>query len=439
MKRIRCGSDEARAALAALAASGGGSLAGAEAQARPIVEAVRAEGDAALLRFTRQFDGADLDASRLEVSREEMEAALGRLPVDIREALTLAARRIREFHEAQRPSAVTTRPGVGERLLLRPIPLRRAGLYAPGGRAAYPSTVLMNALPARAAGVKEVILCTPPGRDGAVADSVLAAARLAGVDRVFRAGGAQAVAAMAFGTRTVPKVDKIAGPGNVYVSAAKRLVRGEVEVDKDAGPSEVVILLDEPRWAEWAAADMLAQAEHDPEAMAVGVAVGRAAADALAAEVEARLPAEPRREVIAQALARRGAVVEARTREEALEVAEGLAPEHLEILWEGAEEWAGRVRCAGAVFCGPWSPVPLGDYLAGPNHVLPTGGSARWASPLGVLDFVKWSSQVAMGPEAAQRLAGPAALLAELEGLPAHARALRLRLGPPGTRRGDGR
>ena len=439
MKRIRCGGEGAQAAIAALGSAGAGALAGAEAEARPIVEAVRAEGDAALLRFTRAFDGASLDASRLEVSREEMEAALGRLAPQVREALALAARRIREFHEAQCPAPIVTRPGVGERLLLRPIPLRRVGLYVPGGRAAYPSTVLMNALPARAAGVGEIVLCTPPGEDGSVADGVLAAARLAGVDRVFRAGGAQAVAAMAFGTATIPKVDKIAGPGNLYVSAAKRLVRGEVEVDKDAGPSEVVVLLDEPRWAAWAAADLLAQAEHDPEAMAVGVAVGRAAADALAAEVEARLPAEPRREVIAQALERRGAVIEARTREEALEVAEGLAPEHLEILWEEAEEWAQRVRSAGAVFCGPWSPVPLGDYIAGSNHVLPTGGSARWASPLGVLDFVKWSSYVTMGPEAAQRLGEPAALLAELEGLPAHARALRLRLNPPGTGRGDGR
>ncbi|MEK6710824.1 MAG: histidinol dehydrogenase, partial [Nitrospinota bacterium] len=307
------------------------------------------------------------------------------------------------------------------------------------GRAAYPSTVLMTALPARAAGVDEVILCTPSGKDGNLSGGVLAAALLAGVDRVFRAGGAQAIAAMAYGTATIPKVDKIAGPGNVYVSAAKRLVRGEVEVDKDAGPSEVVVLLDEPRWAAWAAADLLAQAEHDPGAMAVGVAVGRACADALAAEAEAQLASAQRREVIAQALARRGAIVEARTREEALEVAESLAPEHLEIFWENAEEWGLKVRNAGAVFCGPWSPVPLGDYIAGPNHVLPTGGSARWASPLGVLDFMKWSSQVALSPEAAARLAGPASVLADLEGLPAHARALRLRLGSPGTRAGDGR
>jgi len=430
VRRIRWGAAGAEAALEALAAAGGGALAAAEEAVRPIVEAVRAEGDAALLRYTRELDGVSLEAGRLAVPPEEMEEALRALPAPLRDALALAAERIGAFHEAQRPSPVVTAPGPGERLALRPIPLRRVGLYVPGGRAAYPSTVLMGALPARAAGVAEIALCTPPGKDGRIPGAVLAAARLAGVGRVFRCGGAQAVAAMAFGTATLPRVDKIVGPGNVYVSAAKRLVRGAVEVDKDAGPSEVVVLLSEARWAAWAAADLLAQAEHDPGAMAVGVAVGAEVADALEGEVRAQLAREPRREAIEGTLARRGALVEARSREEALAVAERLAPEHLEILWEGAEAAAGRVRNAGAIFCGPWSPAPLGDYLAGTNHVLPTGGAARYASPLGVLDFLKWSSEVSLDAPAAARLAGPAAALAELEGLPAHARALRLRLPP---------
>ncbi len=424
MRRLRAGDADA---LALLAASAGEEMAEAEVAVRPIVDAVRAEGDAALLRYTERFDEASLRAEELVVSREELEAAESGVPAEAREALSLAAARIRAFHQACRPEKVRMEPGPGELLELIPTPLRRAGLYAPGGRAAYPSTVLMNAMPARAAGVEELILCTPPSADGSLPPAVLLAARLAGVDRVIRAGGAQAVAAMAYGTETVPRVEKIVGPGNVYVSAAKRLVRGVVEVDKDAGPSEVVVVLDAPRWAGWAAADLLAQAEHDPGAMAVGVAVGAEAASALLAEVEARLPREPRRKVIEQVLTRRGAVVEARDREEALAVAEHLAPEHLELLIEGAAEAAERMRNAGAVFVGPWSPVPAGDYIAGPNHVLPTGGTARFSSPLGVLDFIKWTNRVRLSEEAVSRLAGPAAVLADLEGLPAHARALRLR------------
>ncbi len=358
-----------------------------------------------------------------------MARALEALPPEALDALRLAEGRIRAFHQAQAPRSVTMEEAPGERLSLRPTPLARVGLYAPGGTAAYPSTVLMNAIPARVAGVGELVLCTPPDARGAVPAAVLAAASLVGADRIVRVGGAQAIAAMAYGTRSVPRVDKIAGPGNVYVAAAKRLVRADVEIDKEAGPSEVVVLLDDADLAEWAAADLLAQAEHDARAMAVGVCVGRSVADALDGEVARQLRLAERSGEVSRALESRGAIIEVASRAQALEVAEALAPEHLEILLERAEQAAEGIRRAGAVFCGPWSPAALGDYVAGPNHVLPTGGAARFASPLGVYDFIKWTSHVRFDSSAAARLAEPAARLAELEGLPAHARALRLRAG----------
>jgi histidinol dehydrogenase len=348
----------------------------------------------------------------------------------VREALSLAAERIRAFHEATLPQKTETEPVPGERLALRPSPLRRVGLYVPGGTATYPSTVLMSALAAKAAGVDEIVICTPPGKDGEVPASVLTAASIAGVSKVFRVGGAQAVAAMAYRTESVPKVEKIVGPGNVYVTAAKRLVRGEVEIDKESGPSEVVVVLDNAEWAAFAAVDMIAQAEHDPGAMAVGVAIGSEAADALETEVGSQLQEAPRRDVIEKVFAEggRGGIIEVNHLDEALEAVETLAPEHLELMIENPETFAEKVRSAGAIFCGPWSPVPFGDYLAGPNHVLPTGRAARYASPLGVLDFIKWTSVVSFDEAAAKRLAGPAAALADLEGLPGHARALRMRL-----------
>lgn len=434
MRRVRCGQENFDAEIERLSRSGADALSDAEPAVRAIVERVREGGDAALIELTRELDGVSLEEAGFWVGEEEMARAAAALPPETLDALELAAGRIRAFHEVQVPRRITLEPAPGERLSLLPAPLASVGLYAPGGTAAYPSTVLMNAIPARAAGVEELVLCVPPGADGRIPDAALAAASLAGLSRVARVGGAQAVAAMAYGTESVPRVDKIAGPGGVHVAAAKRVVRGEVEIDKEAGPSEVVVLLDDPVLAEWAAADLLAQAEHDARAMAVGVCVGEAAADALLREVERQLRLMGRREAASRALGSRGAVIEARSREEALEAAERLAPEHLQILLEDAEEAAAGVRRAGAVFCGPWSPAALGDYLAGPNHVLPTGGAARFASPLGVHDFIKWRSEARFDAAAAARLAGPAARLADLEGLPAHARALRLRLAAP---RGD--
>jgi histidinol dehydrogenase len=383
--------------------------------------------DEILLQYTEKFDNVKLDAGQIVVSEAEMNGALESLTSEVREALELAAKRIRTFHEACLPEKVeVTAPG--EKLALRPTPLRRVGLYIPGGTAAYPSTVLMSALAAKVAGVEEIVICTPSGEDGNVPASVLGAAKIVGVEKMFRVGGAQAIAAMAYGTKSVPAVDKIVGPGNAYVTAAKRLVREKVEIDKEAGPSEVVVVLDNPQKAKWAAADMIAQAEHDTEAMAVGVAVGSAAADALKKEVEGQLEGAERRDVIEAALNQRGLIIEVKNLDETLEAVEWASPEHLELMIENAEAFADKVRNAGAIFCGPWSPVPLGDYIAGPNHVLPTGRAARYASPLGVLDFIKWTSVVSFDEAASKRLAGPAAVLADLEGLPGHARALRMRL-----------
>ena len=429
MRRFSYGAEDFAAEVERLSLSGEDAFSRVEGDVRAIIERVRKAGDDAPIEFTGKFDGVSLDNESLVVGEEEMARALDALPPETLDALKLAGERIRAFHEAQLPRTITVEPAPGERLSLEPTALASVGLYAPGGTAAYPSTVLMNAIPARVAGVDELVLCTPPGPNGEVPAAVLAAASLAGLERVVRVGGAQAVAAMAYGTESVPQVDKIVGPGNVYVAAAKRILRGRVEIDKEAGPSEVVVLLDDAALAEWAAADLLAQAEHDAQAMAVGVCVGAGVADALEREVESQLRAAARSAEMAQALENRGAIIEAASREQALAVAELLAPEHLEILMERAEEAARGVRNAGAVFCGPWSPVPLGDYIAGPNHVLPTGGAARYASPLGVYDFIKWTSRVCFDEAAAARLAEPAARLADLEGLPAHARALRLRRG----------
>ncbi len=432
MRRFLWGTRKAEAEKLDFEIGRSGASTSGEANVRDIVAEIRdagsdAEKDDILLRYTEKFDGVTLDAGQIAVSEAEMDGALESLSPEVREALELAAKRIRTFHEACLPEKVeVTAPG--EKLALRPTPLRRVGLYTPGGTAFYPSTVLMNALAAKVAGVDDVVMCTPPGSGGRVHESVLAAAAIAGVDKMFRVGGAQAVAAMAYGTAAIPKVDKIVGPGNAYVAAAKRLVRGEVDIDKEAGPSEVVVVMDDPGGAEWAAADMIAQAEHDPQAMAVGVAIGSVAADALEKEVTAQLAGAGRREVIEAALDLCGLIVEVARPKEALEAIEWLAPEHLELMIKGAEAFADKVRNAGAIFCGPWSPVPLGDYIAGSNHVLPTARAARYASPLGVLDFIKWTSVVSFDEAAAKRLVGPAAVLADLEGLPGHARALRMRL-----------
>src|SRR5881397_2978379 len=344
-----------------------------------------------------------------------MAAAYRGLPPSVRRDLALAARRIRAFHARQRERSWSFRDASGARLGQRIEPLERVGVYVPGGRAAYPSTVLMTVIPARVAGVGEVIAVSPVGKDGDT-PIVLAACHVAGVDRLYRIGGAQAVAALAYGTESVPRVDKIVGPGNLWVATAKRLVFGQVDIDSIAGPSEVLVVADGAADAELVAADLLAQAEHDPLAAAICVTPDRRLAARVAAALDRQLASLPRRAVAARALANFGAIVVVRSLAQALEIANHLAPEHLELAVRAPRRWLARVRHAGAVFLGQDAPEAFGDYLAGPNHVLPTGGTARFASPLGVYDFVKRTSIIEAGPRTMARL-GPAVVrLARLAG-----------------------
>ncbi|WP_029423021.1 histidinol dehydrogenase [Alicyclobacillus macrosporangiidus] len=395
-----------------------------------MVAQVRREGDQALRRYTEAFDDPGLAGRtwRVRVDPADLERAWATLDAPLQRALERAADRIRRFHEHQRPADVDAAGSDGERMGMTWRPLRRVGVYAPGGRAAYPSTVLMNVIPAQVAGVDEVVLVSPPQRGtGLPHPLVMAAAHLLGVREVYRVGGAQAIAALAYGTESVARVDKIAGPGNLYVALAKRLVMGDVGIDSVAGPSEVFIVADETADARFVAADLLAQAEHDPEAGAVLVTVDAGLADAVEQELERQLAELPRREIARAALERWGAVVVASSLEEAIEVVNRSAPEHVELLVREPDRWLPRVRAAGAVFLGAHTPEPVGDYYAGPNHVLPTHGTARFASGLGVLDFMRRMTWVAYTPEALARHRADITALAEAEGLAAHARAVAIR------------
>jgi histidinol dehydrogenase len=389
---------------------------------REIVARVAADGDSALNEYSRRFDGWAPGAGEpLALGRPALEAALAELPKPDRAALEFAATRIRAFHEAQTYADV--RGPEGLELLVRPI--RRAGLYAPGGRAAYPSTVLMTAIPARTAGVEEVLLATPPAADGSVPRAILAAAALAGVDRVYRMGGAQAIAAFAHGTETVPRVDVIAGPGNVYVTLAKREVFGSVGVDGVAGPTEIMIVADAGAPAHFLAADLASQLEHDPLAWAVLVTDSAALADAVEEAFSDLAQRLDRAETVQTAHC---SLVVAGTLEAAIDVANEFGPEHLEIVAADPEALLARVTNAGAIFVGPYAPVSLGDYVIGPNHTLPTAGSARFSSPLGVQTFLKRTSVARLGATELARLQEPARALARMEGLTAHANAIEVRL-----------
>ena len=393
-----------------------------------IVEAVRERGDGALVDYTRRFDRLPVDNARaLELSRSELDSALASLASAEREALEAAAARIRAYHERQRAESWDYVEPDGTRLGQKITALDRVGLYVPGGKAAYPSSVLMNALPARVAGVGELIMVVPTP-EGARNPLVLAAAAIAGVDRVFTIGGAQAVAALAYGTATVPAVDKIVGPGNAYVAEAKRRVFGVVGIDMIAGPSEILVLSDGKVAPDWVAMDLFSQAEHDELAQAILLSPDAAFIDQVHLAIARLLPAMPRRAVIERSLTDRGALVCVRHMEEACEIASRIAAEHLEIIAEEPEHWAARIRHAGAMFLGPYSSESLGDYCAGPNHVLPTMRTARFSSPLGVYDFQKRSSIIAISGEAARRLGPIAATIARGEGLEAHARSAELRL-----------
>ena len=393
-----------------------------------ILNDVKTRGDAAVLDYTRRFDRLDVHhPAELELPRSACQAALDSLPAAQRQALEFAAQRVRAYHEHQAASSWQYEEADGTLLGQKVTPLDRVGLYVPGGKAAYPSSVLMNAIPAKVAGVGELIMVVPtPG--GEKNPLVLAAAALAGVDRVFCIGGAQAVGALAYGTATVPPVDKIVGPGNAYVAAAKRRVFGVVGIDMVAGPSEILIIADGRTSPDWVAMDLFSQAEHDELAQSILLCPDAAYIDRVAAAMTALLPTMPREKVIRAALENRGALIEVRDLDEACHIANRIAPEHLELSLADADAWVDKIHHAGAIFIGPYTSESLGDYCAGPNHVLPTSGSARFSSPLGVYDFQKRSSLIRVSKTAAQTLGKVASVLARGEGLPAHAASADYRL-----------
>ena len=412
-------------------------------EVRAIMAAVRRDGDRALVRLTWRFDKARVTPATLEVDRRTVRAARREIPAAALRTLKVAAARIARFHAKSRPRSWRMNGGPGVRLGEQVTPLERVGVYAPGGKAAYPSSVLMAAVPAKAAGVREVVLATPaPG--GEPNPVVLAAADIAGVDRVFRIGGAQAIAALAYGTKHVPRVDKIVGPGNIYVATAKRLAFGDVGIDAIAGPTEILILADGSANPEWVAADLLSQAEHDEDARAILISTSRALLEATREALLVRVAAAPRRNIVLASLSAGGALIHARTAREAIALANRYAPEHLALAVSRPAAWLRQVRHAGAIFVGHRAGVVLGDFVAGPNHVLPTAGTARFFSPLGAQDFVKRSSVIEIAKAGIKHLGPHARTLAELEGLPGHAEAVRVRMdedrrAPSGRRRGSKR
>ena len=395
---------------------------------RDIIEAVRRRGDAAVLEYTRRFDSLDVDGvEALRVEPDRLRSAYEALDPETRAALDLAAKRIDDYHQHQRQDSWSYREPDGTLLGQQVTPLDRVGVYVPGGKAAYPSSVLMNVVPAKFAGVPEVIMVVP-AREGTVDPLVLAAAHAAAVDTVITIGGAQAVAALAFGTESVPRVDKIVGPGNAYVAEAKRQVFGVTGIDMIAGPSEILVVCDGDTSPDWIAMDLFSQAEHDEQARAILLSPSAAFIDAVEEAIARLLPGMDRREIIAAALASHGALIKVRDLEEAMELANRIAPEHLELSVAEPEQWLGKIRHAGAVFLGRHTAEVLGDYCAGPSHVLPTASTARFSSPLSVYDFQKRTSVIGCSPSGAKRLGKAAATLARCEGLTAHARSAELRV-----------
>ena len=429
MKTLKTGTAEFRRFMAMMMSRrDSGDASRVDVAVAGIIRDVRRRGDAALIAYTRKFDGVMLSKRRLRVSGAELNAAPGKISAKDRRALELAAKRIAEFHRRTLEAPFSYRDRFGMRLGQMVRPLKRVGIYVPGGLGAYPSSVLMNAIPARVAGVEEIVMVSPPSRDGE-RDAVMAAAAIGGVTEYYRVGGAHAVAALAYGTESIAPVDKIVGPGNAYVQAAKRMVYGTTDIDKMAGPSEVMVIADSSADPDWIAADLIAQAEHgsgDESAMLLTPSAPVAAKVARA--LDAALRSLPRASAVKRVLAKRGALVVVKGLAEAFEIANQIGPEHLELEIRDAGRWLGRVTAAGAVFLGGLSPAPLGDYLAGPNHVLPTGGSARFASPLGAYDFLKRTSIIEASPRAVRTLAPAVAHLARMEGFEGHARAMELRV-----------
>jgi histidinol dehydrogenase len=395
-----------------------------EVRVAEIIAAVRKQRNRALLRFTLRFDGVQLTSANMEVKPAEIERALSQLPGKNLASLRLAAKRIAAFHGRQLQKSWYYHDPIGMRLGQRITPLERVGVYVPGGKASYPSTVLMNCIPAKVAGVKEIVMTSPMGEDSAI---ILAAAHIAGVDRIFRVGGAQAIAALAFGTETIPKVDKIVGPGNIFVATAKRMVFGEVNIDSIAGPSEILLLADTSADPFHVAADMLSQAEHDELAAALCVTTSATTARKIQNAIETQLRSSKRHAITLKSLDTYGAIIVARGEKEMIDLANAIAPEHVELIVKQPQKLARQIRNVGAMFLGPYSAPPLGDYLAGPNHVLPTGGSARFFSPLGTYDFLKRTSVIQAEKRALRSLAPQLTELARLEGLDDHARSVEAR------------
>jgi histidinol dehydrogenase len=404
-----------------------------ESRVAEILDAVRLQGDAAVLAYTARFDQLSVASMQdLELTQSELRAAFDALPTDQREALQQAAARVRSYHEAQKKASGESwsyRDADGTLLGQKVTPLDRVGIYVPGGKAAYPSSVLMNAIPAHVAGVGEIIMVVPTPR-GEKNPLVLAAAHVAGVTRAFQIGGAQAVGALAYGTPSVPRVDKITGPGNAYVASAKRRVFGQVGIDMIAGPSEILVLADGTTPPDWVAMDLFSQAEHDELAQSILLCPDAAYIARVQAEIDRLLPQMPRADIIAKSLTGRGALIHTRSMQEACDISNRIAPEHLEIASSDPHRWEPLLKHAGAIFLGAYTSESLGDYCAGPNHVLPTSSTARFSSPLGVYDFQKRSSLIEVSEQGAQVLGKIASILAHGEGLQAHARAAEMRLKP---------
>lgn len=402
--------------------------AGVQKTVADIIDDIRARGDAALIEYTNKFDRMAVSSmAQLELTQQQLQQALDTLPQAQRDALLVAAERVRAYHEKQKQDSWSYTEADGTMLGQKVTPMDRVGIYVPGGKAAYPSSVLMNAIPAHVAGVQEIIMVVPtPG--GELNQLVLAAAAAAGVSRVFTVGGAQAVAALAYGTATVPQVDKIVGPGNIYVATAKRAVFGQVGIDMIAGPSEILVVCDGKTDPDWIAMDLFSQAEHDEDAQSILVSTDAAFLDAVKASIDKLLPTMERQEIIRTSLTNRGALIHAQSDADAIAIINRIAPEHLELSIADPQAWLPQIRHAGAIFMGRYTAEALGDYCAGPNHVLPTSGTARFSSPLGVYDFQKRSSLIMCSADGASELGKVASVLARGEFLTAHARSAEYRI-----------
>lgn len=403
----------------------GGSADVVEDTVKDIIRDVRKNKDRALIKYTRRFDRVDI-SGRIEVKKADLRGAAGDIPKNDLLLMKLAAKRIEAFHRRQRQSSWSVREKNGITLGQKITPLEKVGIYVPGGKASYPTSVLMNAIPARIAGVDEIVMATPPSKQD-INPYVLAAAYLGGVTRVYRIGGAQAIAALAFGTETVLAVDKIVGPGNIYVATAKRLVFGKVDIDMVAGPSEILIINDGGGNPAFIASDLLSQAEHDEDARSALITTSLSMATAVKKEVEKRLKGLKRKTIAKTSIERNGLIIVAKTVAEAAKISNLIAPEHLELIVERPESLLGKIRNAGAIFLGPYTPEAAGDYLAGPNHTLPTAGTSRFFSPLGVHDFLKASSVIKFSKKALEKLGPAIERFAELEGLDAHAKSVKIR------------